>query len=70
MPYVQAGQPGAQGIHLPAHLLGAHAILYRQVDAVQDVVEDEHRHQETGTGDEPQPQEQALHADQAEGLNW
>jgi len=67
---VQAGQATAQGVHLPAHLLHEHAILHGRVDAIQDVVEKEHRHQEAGAGDEPQPQEQPLHSDQAAGLNW
>ena len=66
---IQASQATAQGVHLSADLLDENAILHGRVDAVQDVVEEEHRHQEAGTGDEPQPQEQPLHAVQADGLN-
>ncbi len=67
---VQARKVPAQGVHLPAYLLHEHAILHGRVDAIQDVVEEEHRGQEAGAGDEPQPQEQPLHSDQAAGLNW
>jgi len=67
---VQARKAAAQGVHLPAHLLDENAILHGRVDAIQDVVEEEHRGQEAGTGHEPQPQEQPLHSDQAAGLNW
>ena len=67
---VQAGQSATQRIHLSAHLFDEDSFLQGRVDAVQQVVEAEHRHQQAAAGDEPQPQEQALHADQAEGLNW
>ncbi|MNN47847.1 hypothetical protein D3C81_1622870 [compost metagenome] len=67
---VQTGQSAAQCIHLAAHLFDKDTFLQGRVDAVQQMVEAEHRHQQAGTGNEPQPQEQALHADQADGLNW
>ncbi|MNM75620.1 hypothetical protein D3C81_874140 [compost metagenome] len=67
---VQTGQSAAQRIHLAAHLFDEDAFLQGRVDAVQQLVEAEHRHQQASAGDEPQPQEQALHADQADGLNW